>query len=400
MLDDLEEGVDGVISVTRNEDGSMTYEMTKEAQQELLNEMAEAIEESVREMTEGEDADPAIQKIEYAKDFAEFTLVVDQANASGFEIFYAMALGMVGTNYQACSGNGLVDVPVKMVDAETGEVYSESTYLELLDMFEELFSGDDWEFDTEPLIPAPEVEPAVLLDQDGIVATLTGISEDFLGTKLNVTIENNSESSVTVDCDSLLVNDYYTSPSLYSTVEAGDTAEGEIYLPVTDLFNAGAECIGKIEIQLVAYDPSSYERIITGETVEIRTSDYENNWQKEPEGQVLYDDNGLVILYLDPQTEESYIENYYQFYFCFMNNTDANIRVECEKFSIDGNEIDTWIYKSVPAGKRGLDYGSLFQSDLEQYGIETPQTLEVVFNVTDYDFEDLFSTGSIIIDLG
>ena len=158
--------------------------------------------------------------------------------------------------------------------------------------------------------------------------------------------------------------------------------------------------IGKIDIQLAVYDSDSYERLITGEPVEIRTSDYGNNWQKEPIGQVVYDDNGLVIIYLEPQLQESFVENYYQFNFCFQNSTDTNLRVECETFIIDGNEIDTWIYKPVPAGKKALDYGTMFQSDLDQFGIETPQTLEVIFSVSDSEsFDELFSTGSIVIDL-
>ena len=400
MLEDLSEDAEGIISVTENEDGSITYVMTREAQQDLLKEMAESIEESVWELTEGEDADPAIKKIAYTKDFSEFTLVIDQENASGFEIFYALALGMVGANYQACAGNGMVDVPVKMQDAETGEIYSSATFTELMEMFSDLFSGDDWETDAEPLIPTPEVETAVLLDGEGIVVTLNGISTDFFGTKLNVRIENGSESSVMVDCDRLLVNDYYAGSSLYATVEAGETAEEELYLPVTDLYNAGVEHIGKIDVSIAVFDTESYERIVTGDLVEIRTSDYAEDWDKEPAGQVLYDDNGLVILYLEPQLQESFIEHYYTYNFCFVNRTDADINVECESFILNGEEVSTWIYKTVPAGKRAVDYATFFQSDLEEYGIEQLETVEMVFSVRDEDSYDvLFDTGIIAIDL-
>ena len=397
----MEEGMEGLVSVTQNDDGSVSIVMTRELQQQYLDEMSESIAEAVREITEGEDADPAIQKIEYAKDYSEFVMVVDQENASGFELFYALALCMAGTHYQIYAGNDTVDVPVKMQDAATGEVYSSSTYRELMEMFSDLFGGDDWETETEPLIPTPEVEPAVLLDQDGIVVTLTGITADFYGTKLNVTIENGSEASAMVDCDTLLVNDYYAGTALYATVEAGDSSEEEIYLPVTDLYGAGVAYIGKIDIQIAVYDPSSYERTITGELVEIRTSDYGETWDTIPAGKVIYDDNDLVIIYMDPVMQESFFEAYYQCNFCFLNNGDTDISVECESFIVDGSEISTWIYKTVPAGKRGLDYATLFQSDLEQYGIETPQTLEVNFAVTDAEsYDDLFSTGSITVDLG
>lgn len=398
MTAGLEEGEEGVISATKNEDGSITYVMTKAKQQEILKDLADAIEESVLSLSEDEEEAPAVKKIEFAKDFSEFTLTIDQESASGFEAFYALALCMAGTNYQAFAGNGLVDVPAKLVDAGTGEVFSTTSYSELMDVFTGIFSGEEWE--TEPLIPVPEIEPAVLLDENGVVVTLTGITDDFLGTKLNVRIENGSEEAVTVDCDRMLVNDYSCSTSLYTNVAAGETAEGEMYIPVSDLFSAGAEYIGRIDLQMVVYDPETYGRIATGDLVEIRTSDYENNWQAEPKGTVIYEDNGLTIIFLEPQ-EEDQSSYWYQYNLCFINSTDDDFTVECESFAVNGCEMSTWVYKTIPAGKRAIDFISLYTDDLKKYEIEKPETLDMVFSVTDKEtYVDLFSTGSIVIDLG
>ena len=197
------------------------------------------------------------------------------------------------------------------------------------------------------------------------------------------------------------MNDYYCSTSLYTTVEAGESAEGELYMPVSDLYSAGVTCIGKIDLRIAAFDSESYDRIATGELVEIRTSAYEQDWQAMPNGEVIYDDNGLVVMLLDPALQESWIEDYYQYNFCFINNTDTDLRVECETFSINECELSTWIYAYVPAGKRTLDGSTFFQSDLEQYEIESPETVELVFAVRNDDtYEELFSTGSIILNEG
>ena len=393
----VEEGDEGIVSATKNEDGSVTYVMTKAKQQQILKDLADAIEESVVSLSEDEEEASAVKEIEFTKDFSAFTLTIDQENASGFEAVYALALCMAGTHYQAFAGNGLVDVPAKLVDAGTGEVFSTTSYSELMDMFTGLFSGEEWE--TEPLIPVPEIEPAVLLDRDGVVVTLTGITGDFLGTKLNVRIENGREEAVTVDCDRMLVNDYSCSTSLYANVEAGETAEGEMYIPVSDLFAAGVEYIGRIDLQMAVFDPETYGRIATGDLVEIRTSDHEKNWQAEPKGAVIYAENGLTILFLEPQEDQS--SSWYQYNLCFVNRTDADFTVEGERFAVNGCEISTWIYKTVPAGKRAVDFISLYEDDLKEHGIEKPETLEMAFSVTDREtYDDLFSTGSIVIDLG
>ena len=57
-------------------------------------------------------------------------------------------------------------------------------------------------------------------------------------------------------------------------------------------------------------------------------------------GETVYDDNGLVIVFLDPVLNEGWSDSYYQFNFCFMNNSETNLNVECETFIVNGSEIN------------------------------------------------------------
>lgn len=129
----------GINKVTKNEDGSLTYKMSKAQHKELMFELEKSITESIEEMKNDENL-ASIKDISYNKSFSDFTLVVDKnAFENSFDGFAILGLGLSGSMYQLYNGanpdNYNVTITVK--DEVTQEVISEIVYPRDLEDIEE-----------------------------------------------------------------------------------------------------------------------------------------------------------------------------------------------------------------------------------------------------------------------
>ncbi|WP_084242872.1 hypothetical protein [Planomicrobium okeanokoites] len=126
---------EGIEEATVNDDGSITYKMSKAQHKELMEELATSVEEAKNEITESGDF-PSIQSIETSNNYDDFTVNVDrEAYENSFDGFATMTLGMIGSFYQVYDGADAdnFEVVIEMADAETGEVFDTITYPEALE---------------------------------------------------------------------------------------------------------------------------------------------------------------------------------------------------------------------------------------------------------------------------
>lgn len=126
---------DGVGKVTKNEDGSLTYKMSKSVHKELMKEAEKGIHETIEELKSSEDF-VSIEDITTNHSFSEFTLVVDQeAYENSFDGFAAFGLGVSGLYYQLFDGVDTEDykVVVSIKNKETGEVFDTIVYPDALE---------------------------------------------------------------------------------------------------------------------------------------------------------------------------------------------------------------------------------------------------------------------------
>lgn len=121
---------DGVKEVTKNEDGSLTYKMSKSVHREMMKELEKSIQESIEEMkTSGDYA--SIKDITHNKSFSEFTLLVDKAAyESSMDGFAAVGLGMSGMIYQIYNGSDkdITKVTLFIKDEATQDTFDEMIY--------------------------------------------------------------------------------------------------------------------------------------------------------------------------------------------------------------------------------------------------------------------------------
>ena len=390
------EGMEAVL----NEDGSVTYTMTKEQHEQIMADMTESFDEMLRELTEGEEAVESFREVKHNESYSDFDILVNPELYSEWDAFIALSLVMYAGAYRIYSGDGEPEVEVRMVDAETGEVYDTVTYQDFMDFAQsmsELDFGDDWDLTGTPSysFPIPELAEQTLLDAEGVTVTATGLSDEgFWGPVLNYHVKNDTDKEIMVVSKGFAVNDFYDIGSMYCTVPAGEEADDFIYLPASNMEVAGMEYLGKLEVQVAVIDPETYDTLAEGELVELRTSDYDEAWQVDPEGTVIYEGSGITIKYLgaiDNQEWENYSMN-----FCLENTGDCPVYVSCDEMKLNGVSVEPWFYAEMLPGKKTIAGVGFSTSEFAELGIGTPETVEMTFTATDTETDDEVFTGELV----
>lgn len=126
----------GIKEVIENEDGSLTYKMSKSTHKELMKAIRQGIEESMDDMINDEDF-ASIQDITTNKSFSEFTMIVDKEPfENSMDSFAVLGIIFGSMYYQLFDGIDVDDyeVLVQFEDANTGEIFNEATYPDAFDL--------------------------------------------------------------------------------------------------------------------------------------------------------------------------------------------------------------------------------------------------------------------------
>ena len=243
------------------------------------------------------------------------------------------------------------------------------------------------------------IEEQVLLDQDGIkITAIEYVADSIWGDGIKLLIENNSDKTVGIGCETLIVNDYMIDNLFTTTVAAGKKDNETLDLYSSELEAAGIENVGQIEIKFYLYDADTYMTTYTADMVTIQTSAYdEMDVTPEDAGQELYNQDGVRIVgkYVD---ENSIWGSAILLY--MENNSGKNIIVSCDKLSVNGYMITSFLYSTINDGKMIIDDIALLSSDLEENGIESIEEVELVFDIIDAEsYSTITSSDSISFTL-
>lgn len=125
---------EGVKEVKKNDDGSLTYVMSKADHRKMMKEMKTNLEESIDEAKDGFDS---IEDITYNKDFTEFTLLAtDKASFNeSMDALASFSVGVAGMLYHIFDGEDRDKIQIKVMikDKSTGEQIDEMIYPDVMD---------------------------------------------------------------------------------------------------------------------------------------------------------------------------------------------------------------------------------------------------------------------------
>lgn len=223
---------------------------------------------------------------------------------------------------------------------------------------------------TETTLPettaGPRLESQVVYDAGGITITVRDLQEDWMGTRINLLVENNTDRNIALSADVFAVNGITVPGYLYAEAAAGMKTNDSIELYADALKTANITRIATVrtgDARIV--DSDSFERIAELE-LDLAT-DIAPGYQQgiDDSGEVLFEQEGIAVIArvisqeLYGQTVELLVKN----------DTGKDIIVEAENISVNGYTLDAWLYEKVCADTVRFCALDLFSGGLEENGI-------------------------------
>lgn len=121
---------EGVQEVIKNDDGSVTYKMSKATHDKIMKELEDELVQYLEEIT-NEETLKSIKGISHNNKFTEFEMTVDrEAFENSFDGFAILGIGFQGMMYQTFNGVNPenIKVNVHLKDESTGEVFNTVVY--------------------------------------------------------------------------------------------------------------------------------------------------------------------------------------------------------------------------------------------------------------------------------
>jgi hypothetical protein len=225
------------------------------------------------------------------------------------------------------------------------------------------------------------VSEQVLLDKDGIKITLKGFQLDgIFGPSLKVLVENNTNEPITVQTRDTVVNGVMQTTTFSCDVVSGKKANDEIIIMNSGLDRAGIEVIKDIELKFHIFNTDTWDTIFDSEAIFITTTADPSYVPKyDDSGFVALEKNGIKIVIKKLNVEDSFWGA--DVYVYVENNSSEDITVQVRDLSVNGFMMSPVFSCEVLAGRKAYDTITLFESELEENGITSIETMELAFHI-------------------
>lgn len=239
------------------------------------------------------------------------------------------------------------------------------------------------------------IEEQVLIDANDVKITAKGLEQGgFMGDQLKLLIENNSSEDLVIQLDALIVNNYMVTDLFSENVVAGKKVNTDVSLLSNELESAGIDNVGQIEMRFKYLNPENFQTLYTTDLVTLKTNQFDQmDTTPNDEGQELYNANGFRIVGKYVQ-EDTIWGNAVVLY--LENNTDQNVTFQCEDMSVNGFMVNPVFSSTVYPHKKAVSDITLFETDLEENGIESVDDIELTFRILNPEnFSEIIKTEPI-----
>ena len=225
---------------------------------------------------------------------------------------------------------------------------------------------------------APVLEPRVVYERDGIVLTVTGLQEDWMGTRIDLLLENNTDRNIALSGDVFVVNGVTVPGYLYAEAAAGKKTNDALELYSDALERAKITELATVrtgDARIV--DTDSFD-IVDRVEIHLETDRAEGHHQEIDEsGEVLFEQEDVTVIArfisgeLFGQTVELLVKN----------QMPRDIIVEAENISVNDFTLDAWLYETVCAETVRYCDLELFSTSLEQNGITQIEKISFTLHI-------------------
>lgn len=243
---------------------------------------------------------------------------------------------------------------------------------------------------------AVTVSESVLLDEQGVKITATGLDSGILGTELKLLIENNSGKDLTFQCRDASVNGYMIDTMMSVDVADGKKANDAVTFSSDDFETCKITTIADIELSFHIFD-ADWDTYFDAQPIQIKTSAADGyNYTFDDTGNVVYDENDIKLVVKGLDKDGSIFGHNIVLY--IENNSDKNVTVQTRDVSVNGFMADAAMSSSVAAGKRMIDEITIMSSSLEENEISEIKDIELSFHIFDADsWDTILNTDKITI---
>lgn len=237
----------------------------------------------------------------------------------------------------------------------------------------------------------------VIWDTDCLTVTFEDYdATDPLAPTVKLKAENKSDDFAFLYVDGFYANDRYMANFNAVTMQAGETADFELDVADGAAEYAGIDEIGQLSFWLMHSETGGTYNYSDEIIINTDKTDWKEN-QKSPDGELLYDEDGLQISAL--LDDKNYMEGY--LLPIYIKNDFKNAHITLYKMRIDGKETDVSDVNviSVKKGKEAIKFMVIYPAyeDISEYS-----KTEVKFIVSpdfspDSDVGETFTTDYITI---
>ena len=251
------------------------------------------------------------------------------------------------------------------------------------------------ETSTENVTTEITIGEQVLDDENDIKITATGLEDSWLGTELQVLIENNSSQSITIQARNANVNGYMVPTVMSADVAAGKKANDSLTFETSGLKECGIDNIATMEFLFHIFDSESWDEIVDTDVITVETSIAESYTQTyDDSGEVLVDTDGIKIVGKGLSDEDSFWGPGVILY--IENNSDQNVTIQVRDVSVNGFMVDSSMSEDVVAGKKAMSAVQFFSTDLEENSIDDITDVELYFHIFNLESWDTIFDSDVI----
>lgn len=248
------------------------------------------------------------------------------------------------------------------------------------------------------IIADTTIPEALLVDQDGVKITVTGLSAEadlFSEVHLLFRVQNTRNEDITISSESLSINTFEISESAYFKVPKKSTVDCVLDIDTDKLEINNIERIITASLVFYAYN-AEYETVFEAPECTIVTSAYgQYTQQYSDSGTILYDSNNIRII-VRPTIVEGYSGQDIMLY--VENNSPFNITVIAGNISVNGKDIEGEIRTYVGPWKKETNELTIEWRDLAKNGIMKITKLEMDMPITSLDSAFLDMNEGFYVD--
>lgn len=216
-------------------------------------------------------------------------------------------------------------------------------------------------------------EENYLFSKDGISLLSQDLTyNEFTGYALHVLARNETDRNIIIHSTSCTYNSYMFPAILYAEVNASSSLEEDIFFLDQTTTSFGIDKPEEFILSFTVLDANTYETLFLIDDISYRTKDYTGDFKDLSKGDILYDQNHIIIKYMERRENLLFfhVENQLD---------DQKIKILSSDTAslndIDSDKINISMKQTIWKKSSAIMKLTIEEEDYQKLSFDTPLTL-------------------------